>query len=79
MVLSIIAYSLSGSATRCSKRRCHTPLMAQRLNLVRVLPVAKPLRQIAPRNSGAVAVEHRFDESAIVVRGDTDITGFAGQ
>jgi hypothetical protein len=34
---------------------------------VRVLPVAKPFRQVAPRNSGAVAVEHRFDESAIVV------------
>jgi hypothetical protein len=47
--------------------------------LVGVLPVAKPFRQIAPRNSGAVAVEHRFDESAIVVGGDADITGFAGQ
>src|SRR6516162_2709186 len=46
---------------------------------VRVLPVAKPFRQIAPRNAGAVAVEHRFDESAIVVGGDADITGFAGQ
>jgi len=46
---------------------------------VGVLPIAKPFRQIAPRNSGAVAVEHRFDESAIVVGGDADITGFAGQ
>src|SRR6516162_8123576 len=46
---------------------------------VGVLPVAKPFRQIAPRNSGTVAVEHRFDESAIVVGGDADITGFAGQ
>src|SRR6516164_8116033 len=80
MVLSIIAYSLSGSAAKCSKRRCHTPFLAQRLKPpVRVVPVAKPFRQIAPRNSGAVAVEHRFDESAIVVGGDADITGFAGQ
>src|ERR1700756_806794 len=47
--------------------------------LVGVLPIAKPLRQVAPRNSGAVTVEHRFDESAIVVGGDADITGFAGQ
>src|SRR6516162_768591 len=47
--------------------------------LVSVLPVAKPFRQIAPRNSGAVAVEHRFDQAAIVVGGDADITGFAGQ
>jgi hypothetical protein len=46
---------------------------------VRVLPVAKPFRQIAPPNSGAVAVEHRFDEAAIVVGDDADITGFAGQ
>jgi hypothetical protein len=30
-------------------------------------------------NSGAVAVEHRFDESTIVVGGHADITGFAGQ
>jgi hypothetical protein len=44
-----------------------------------VLPVAKPFRQIAPRNSDAVAVEHRFDESAIVVGDDADITRFAGQ
>jgi hypothetical protein len=47
--------------------------------LVGVLPVAKPFRQIAPRNSGAVAVEHRFDEAAIVMSGDADITRFAGQ
>jgi hypothetical protein len=32
MVLSIIAYSLSGSAAKSSKRRCHTPFLAQRLN-----------------------------------------------
>ena len=47
--------------------------------LVRVLPVAKPVRQVAPRNSGAVAIQHRFNEAAIVAGGDADITGFAGQ
>jgi hypothetical protein len=44
--------------------------------LVRVLPVAKRFWQIAPRNSGALAVEHRFDEAAIVIGGDADIAGF---
>jgi hypothetical protein len=47
--------------------------------LVRVLPVAKLFRQISPRNSGGVAIEHRFDASAIVVGGDADMTGFAGR
>ena len=52
-------------------------------------PAAEPLgvffqspnrfRQVAPRNSSAVAVEHCFDESTIVAGGDADITGFAGQ
>jgi hypothetical protein len=31
MVLSIIAYSLSASAARWWKTRCHTPDLAQRL------------------------------------------------
>jgi hypothetical protein len=80
MVLSIIAYSLSDSAVRCSKRRCHTPFSGPAAEpLVGVLPVAKPFRQVAPRNSSAVAVEHRFDESTIVAGGDADITGFAGE
>src|ERR1700746_4026685 len=81
MVLSIIAYSLSGSAAKCSKRRCHTPFWAQRLNRLWVFfqSVAKPLRQIAPRDYAAVAGETRCGESAIVVVGDADITGFAGQ
>ena len=47
--------------------------------LVGVLPIAKPLRQVAPRDSGAVAIEYRFDKSAIVVGGDADVTGLAGQ
>src|SRR5262249_13634050 len=80
MVLSIIAYSLSGSAARDSKRRCHTPLLAQRLNRLWVF-FQSPNRCGRSRHgiSAAVAVEHRFDESAIVVGGDADITGFAGQ
>ena len=31
MALSIIAYSLSASAARCSNTRCHTPSLAHRL------------------------------------------------
>lgn len=34
MVESIIAYSLSASAARCSNTRCHTPLLLQRENRV---------------------------------------------
>jgi hypothetical protein len=40
---------------------------------VRVLPVAKPLRQIAPRNAGTIAIEHRFNESAVVLSVDADM------
>jgi hypothetical protein len=31
MVLSIIAYSLSASAAKCSNTLCHIPFLAQRL------------------------------------------------
>jgi hypothetical protein len=44
-----------------------------------VLPVPEALRQVAPRNAGAVSVEQGFDESAIIAGGDTDIAGFAGK
>ena len=74
MVLSIIAYSLSASLARCSNTCCHTPLLGPAAEpAVGVLPVAKAFRQVAPRNSGAVAIEHRFDESAVVLSGDADI------
>jgi hypothetical protein len=43
---------------------------------VGVLPVAEPLRQIAPRDAGTVSIENGFDESTIVARGGTDISGF---
>jgi hypothetical protein len=45
---------------------------------MRVLPVAEALRQVAPRNPGAVAIENRFDEATIVAGGDTNIPGFSG-
>jgi hypothetical protein len=35
-------------------------------------PVAKPLRQIAPRHPGPVAVQHRLDEPPIILRRHTD-------
>ncbi len=42
---------------------------------VGVLPIAKALRQIAPGNSGAVAIQYRFDKAAIVMGGRTDMAG----
>jgi hypothetical protein len=33
-----------------------------------VLPIAKPLRQIAPRNAGAVAIQHRRDKQPAIAR-----------
>jgi len=39
---------------------------------VRVFPVAKSLWQIAPRNSGTVAIQNRFAEALIVLRGDAN-------
>jgi len=46
---------------------------------VGVLPIAEALRQVTPRSSGAVSVENRFDESAIISGGYTDISGFSGK
>jgi len=36
---------------------------------VDVLPAAETLRQVAPRNTGTVAVEHGFDEESVVPGG----------
>jgi hypothetical protein len=35
-------------------------------------PVAKPLRQIAPRHPGPVVVQHGLDEPLAILRRDTD-------
>jgi hypothetical protein len=40
-----------------------------------VLPVAKALRQVAPRNAGTISLQHRLDKPAIVVRGYANIAG----
>jgi hypothetical protein len=59
MMLSIMAYSLSASPAKCSNTLCQMPFLAQRLNRRWLFfPVAEALRQVAPRNSGAVSVEH---------------------
>jgi hypothetical protein len=44
-----------------------------------VLPIAESLRQIAPRDAGAVAIENRFDESTIVLGSGADMTDPARQ
>jgi hypothetical protein len=40
---------------------------------VRVLPIAKALGQIAPGNSGAVAIQNRFDEAPIILSGGANM------
>ena len=39
-----------------------------------ILPVAEARRQIAPRDASAVAIEHCFDESTIVLSGRANMT-----
>ena len=41
--------------------------------------VAKALGQIAPRNTGSVAVEHSIDEQTVVARWPSDMTSPARQ
>src|SRR5207248_605932 len=38
-----------------------------------VLPVAEAFRQVAPGNAGAVAIQNRLDEQAVVRRGHADM------
>ncbi len=46
---------------------------------VGVLPVTEALRQIAPRDAGAIAVENGFDKQAVVVRRHANGTRPPGQ
>ena len=46
---------------------------------VDLYPVAKPLRQLAPRHPGTIAVQHRLDEQPIVRGGHSDRTFAPGQ
>ena len=78
MVLSIIAYSLSASAARCSNTRCHTPVLLQRLNR-RCVFFQSPKRSGRSRHGmGTISVQHRLDKPAIVVRGYVDELDFGG-
>jgi hypothetical protein len=43
------------------------------------LPRAEPLRQVAPRDAGAVAEQHCLDEQPIVLHRHTDVALTAGQ
>ena len=47
--------------------------------LVRILPVAEALRQIAPGDSRTVPVQHRLDKATIVAGGGTDVAQLAGK
>jgi len=80
MVLSIIAYSLSASAAKCSNRRCHTPLLGPAAEpSMGVLPIPESLWQVAPGNSRTVSIKHRLDESAIIPGRGPDIADFSRQ
>ena len=46
---------------------------------VHLLPGTEPLRQVPPGNAGAVAVEHRLDEQAIVLGRHADVSLAARQ
>lgn len=62
-VLSIMAYSLSASAARSLNIRRHTPLLGPSAEPgVNRLPTAEALRQVAPWNAGAIAVDHGIDK-----------------
>ncbi len=39
-----------------------------------ILPTAKALGQLAPRNSGAIAIEDRFDKATVVLGGGADVS-----
>jgi hypothetical protein len=40
---------------------------------MRILPITEALRQIAPGQARAIAIEHRLDEPPIVLGGDTHV------
>ena len=46
---------------------------------VHLLPITEACRQVTPGKAGAVAIEHRLDEQAVVLGGDPDMSGAAGQ
>src|SRR5215204_4933004 len=67
MVLSIMAYSLSASAATCWNTRSHTPAFPAAEAGVDLDPAAEALGQIAPRDTGAEAVEHRLNKEPVVL------------
>src|SRR5262249_8045532 len=42
---------------------------------VGVFPVAKALRQVPPRDAGAIAIKNCFDKATVVLGGDPDMAG----
>jgi hypothetical protein len=47
--------------------------------LMHVLPISKPIRKIAPRNTGPISVEHSFDKKTIIVGCHSDTPLSSGQ
>jgi hypothetical protein len=74
MVLSIIAYwfmAIGGQVLKDTLPDAGFGPAAE--PPVRILPVAEALRQVAPRYSRTVPVQHRLDKPTIVLGGCTDI------
>lgn len=79
-MLSIIRYRLLRSAVRVSKTRSQMPAWHQRLKpLMRRLPFAIALRQIAPVRTRAQHPKTTIDKYAVVRAAPTLIAGLAGQ
>jgi hypothetical protein len=67
MVESTIRYSKSGSSDSAAKMRPHTPLRLHRLKRSEyAIPLAKWLRQIAPRRARTHDPQHAFDEHSVI-------------
>src|SRR5260370_42600409 len=75
MVLSIIAYSLSASAAKMLENLPpDTRFGPSAEALMHVLPIAEALRQITPRDTSAIAIQHCLNEQPVVRRRHSHMT-----
>ncbi len=79
MVEPIIAYSLSASLARCSKNPLpYTTVRPSIMTAGDVVPVSETLRQVAPQNTRALAVNDGLDKLAVILRRGADRVFAAG-
>lgn len=77
IVEEVIAYLLSAHSTKALEK---TKTLSNPTYMTRMdgAKIAKPLGQIAPGDARMEAIEHGFQEQAIVFGGGTGIRGLAG-